>query len=88
MVERVHIPRGKEIEPGTWHVLSGGELLHRCPQCKKAAAMVNHSVAPNGEVNASIACFPPCSYHVWGILDDWTHGEKLAKHNVSGEVEG
>ena len=88
MVERVHIPHDdQQFAPGTWHLFEG-QPIHRCPQCKKAAAMVNHSVAPNGEVNASIACFPPCSYHVWGILDDWTHGEKLAKHNVSGEVEG
>jgi hypothetical protein len=49
--------------------------------------MVNHSVSPTGEVNASIACFSPCKYHVYGILDDWTHGEKRAGHNVDGEVE-
>lgn len=82
MTERVHIPHGKEIEPGTWCVLSGGELLHRCPECKRGSEMLNHSVTPSGEVNASIACFAPCTYHVWGILDGWTYGEKKAGHKV------
>lgn len=48
--------------------------------------MQNHSVTPSGEVNASIACFPPCAYHVWGILDDWTHGEKKAGGKVFVET--
>ena len=82
MTERVHIPHGKEIEPGTWSVLSGGELLHRCPECKRGSEMLNHSVSKSGEVNASIACFPPCTYHVWGILDGWTYGEKKAGEKV------
>lgn len=83
MVDRVHIPRGDEIAPGTWCVGSGGELLHRCPQCKHGHEMLNHSVTPSGEVNASIACFVPCTYHVWGILDGWTYGEKRAGERVS-----
>jgi hypothetical protein len=83
MVDRVHIPRGKEIEPGTWCVLGGGELLHRCPQCKRGAEMLNHSVTPSGEVNSSIACFAPCTYHVWGILDGWFYGEKIAGQRVN-----
>jgi hypothetical protein len=78
----VHIPHGKEIEAGTWCVLDGGELLHRCPQCKRGTEMLNHSVTPTGEVNDSIACFRPCTYHVWGILDGWTYGEKKAGSRV------
>jgi hypothetical protein len=82
MVERIHIPQGEEIEPGTWCVLSGGELLHRCPQCKRGSEMLNHSVTPTGEVNASIECCPPCTYHVWAILDGWIYGEKRAGQSV------
>jgi hypothetical protein len=82
VVDRVHIPQGKEIEPGTWTVLDGGELLHRCPQCKRGSEMLDHSVSTGGEVNASIACFPPCTYHVWGVLDGWIYGEKRAGEKV------
>ncbi len=81
-MERVRIPRGKELEPGKWCVLGGGELLHRCPQCKRGSEMLNHSVTPNGDVNASIACFAPCSYHVWGTLEGWIYGEKRAGEKV------
>jgi hypothetical protein len=45
--------------------------------------MVNHSVTAAGEVNASIACFPPCDYHVWGTLDNWTRGVKEAGKKVN-----
>jgi DNA-directed RNA polymerase subunit RPC12/RpoP len=83
MADRIHIPQGKEIEPGTWCVFNGGELLYRCPQCKRSSEMLNHSVTQSGEVNASIACFPPCSYHVWGILDGWIYGEKHAGDRVN-----
>lgn len=77
MMERVHIPNDENLAPGTWR-LSDGQPVHRCPQCRVASAMVNHSVSAAGEVNASIACFAPCSYHVFGILDGWTHGDKPA----------
>lgn len=80
-MDRIHIPRG--TEPGTWCVLDDGALLHRCPKCKRGSEMLNHSVTPSGEVNASIACFSPCDYHVRGILDGWTYGEKKAGQKVS-----
>lgn len=48
--------------------------------------MVLHTVDADGRVDASIACFSPCGYHVWGILDGWTHGVKLAGRAV-GETE-
>jgi hypothetical protein len=86
MIDRVHIPLDAGLAPGTWR-LSDGQPVHRCPLCKKASAMVNHSVTLSGEVNASIACFQPCSYHVWGILDGWSHGWKLAGHKTTGEQE-
>lgn len=86
MTDRVHIPHDNGLAPGTWR-LSDGQPVHRCPDCKKASAMVMHSVSAAGEVNASIACFAPCKYHVYGILDGWTHGEKRVGHNVDGELE-
>lgn len=89
MVDRVHIPKWDRsdddrnyLTPGTWYVATDGDLWHRCPQCKKASVMANHSVTSAGEVNASIACFPPCSYHVWGTLDSWFYGEKRAGEKV------
>ena len=81
-MERVRIPHDDGLAPGTWH-LSDGQPLHRCPKCKTASAMVNHSVSAEGDVNASIACFPPCDYHVMGVLDGWTHGVKLAGQSVT-----
>ena len=81
-MDRVHIPYSDKIVAGAYYVSSDGDLWHRCPLCKTASAMVNHSVTPSGEVNASIACFPPCSYHVWGILDGWRYGEKKAGERV------
>lgn len=49
--------------------------------------MLNHSVTPSGEVNASIACFPPCTYHVFGILNRWIYGEKRAGERVKFNEE-
>lgn len=83
-MEHVSIPRDDNLRPGTWF-LSAGHPVHRCPECKKAAAMVNHSVDPDGTVHASIACFPPCGYHVWGKLEGWTHGKKEAGQPVKGD---
>lgn len=85
-MNRVHIPHDDGLKPGSWR-LSEGQPVHRCPQCRKASAMVNHSVKPDGEVNASIACFPPCGYHVFGILDGWTHGGKPAGRKIDGTQE-
>lgn len=82
MIERVSIPHDPRLAPGTWF-LSAGQPVHRCPECHKASAMVLHSVAADGEVNASIACFSPCSYHVWGRLEGWTHGEKKSGEPVA-----
>lgn len=81
-MERIHIPRDDEHNaPGTWRFFDG-QPHHRCPKCKRGSVMVNHSIEPDGEVNASIACFPPCDYHVWGILNDWTFGNKPAGQKV------
>lgn len=78
MSDRVHIPRDDEKNaPGTWRFYDG-QPHYRCPQCKRGAVMVNHSVEADGEVNASMACFPPCTHHIWGILDGWTYGRKAA----------
>ncbi len=85
MVDRVHIPRHRRedgvIKPGTWFVDWDGLLWHKCPDCKKGGVM-GHSVSPAGEVNPSIACWSPCGYHVWGILDGWIYGEKRAEQGV------
>lgn len=86
MVDRVHIPHGDELSPGTWCIGPGGALLHRCPHCKRGSEMLNHSVSPTGDVHASIACFPPCTYHVWGVLYGWTHGEKRAGQKVTTDA--
>lgn len=80
-MDRVRFSHDEHLAPGTW-MLSDGQPVLRCPDCKKAAAMVNHSVDVDGTVNASIACFPPCQHHVWGILDGWTHGAKPAQERV------
>lgn len=81
-MDRVRIPFDPELRPGTWF-LSAGHPVHRCPECNKASAMVNHSVDADGTVNASIACFSPCGYHVWGTLESWTHGRKEPGHPVA-----
>ena len=84
MTDRVLIPHDEDLAPGTWRLgPPEGQPVHRCPLCKAAAVMVNHSVSSTGEVNASIACFAPCTYHVFGILGGWTHGEKPAGGRVS-----
>lgn len=90
MTDRVHIPQWsrtdaekQRLAPGTWYVATDGDLWHRCPKCKSASVMQNHSVTAAGEVHASIACFAPCDYHVWGILDGWTYGVKNAGENVT-----
>lgn len=80
-MDRVHIPRSDDpaVPRGTWKLAAyEGQPIHRCPKCGKSGFMINHSVEADGTVNASIACFPPCDYHVWGILDGWTHGKKEA----------
>ena len=45
-MDRVHIPYSDKIVAGAYYVSSDGDLWHRCPQCKTASAMVNHSVTP------------------------------------------
>jgi len=75
-VNRVHIPKCIEgTLAGYWQLIDG-QPAFRCPKCKVMGLMVNHSVEPDGTVNASIACFPPCDYHEFGILDNWTYGKK------------
>lgn len=82
MIERISIPKGDDnFRRGNWVVIEG-QPAHRCPLCGNAAKMTNHSVEPNGEVNASIACFAPCAYHVWGILQGWTYGKKYARCKI------
>lgn len=77
-MERIHIPRDDERNaPGTWRFFDG-QPHHRCPECKKGSVMSGHSVEADGMVNPSIACFPPCKYHIFGILDGWTCGPKKA----------
>jgi hypothetical protein len=78
MPDKVHIPLDDNIAPGTWRLDVEDDPIYRCPECKRSSAMRNHSVSSGGEVNALIACFPPCPHHIWGILDGWTHGEKAA----------
>lgn len=81
MTERVHIPKGEGPFPtaGEWvFETDSRQPWHRCPKCKRGSLMTNHSVDPDGTVNASIACFPPCDYHIWGILDGWAYGKKEA----------
>lgn len=77
-MDRVHLTHDDNLAPGTWHMGAEGHPASRCPKCKIASAMVNHSVDADGTVNASMACFPPCDYHVWGILDGWSYGAKAA----------
>lgn len=85
-MDRVHIPHDPDLAPGTWSILyrdgKPQQPVHRCPKCKTAAALKNHSVSESGEVNASIACFPPCDYHIFGVLDGWTHGNKFAGRGI------
>lgn len=76
-----------ELEPGTWCVLDAGELLHRCPQCKRSSEMLNHSVTSSGEVNASIACFPPLLAITFGafLMAGYTARNVLASASSSLE---
>jgi len=76
-LDRVRIPHSDDFAVGTW-TLESGQPVHRCPKCKRAGQMALHSVDADGTVNNSIACWPPCTYHVWGILVDWPYGVKLA----------
>lgn len=76
-MERIYIPHSDDFAAGTW-TLESGCPVHRCPKCKRAGRMLNHSIDADGTVNASIACWAPCDYHIWGILDGWTHGVKEA----------
>ena len=65
-MDRAHVPHHNRadgtIRPGTWFVDWDGNLWHKCPMCTKGDVM-NHSVTAAGEVNPSIACFAPCTYH-------------------------
>lgn len=81
-MDRVHIPHDDNLAPGTW-TLVDGQPAHRCPQCKVASVMTNHSVDADGMVNASMACFAPCTFHIWGILDGWKHGVKAAGEPIA-----
>lgn len=78
MTDRVRVAHDDHLKPGTWCIGAAGEVLHRCPLCKTASNLLNHSIAADGTVNNSMACFAPCSFHIWGTLDGWTHGVKLA----------
>lgn len=89
-IETVRIPYGSEGVPGTWFLvphLDAWQPHHRCPKCRRGSVMANHSVQPDGTVHASIACFPPCDYHVYGILDGWCYGLKQAGQGVSTQVK-
>jgi hypothetical protein len=80
-MERTRIPESESLVAGSW-LLIDGQPVFRCPCCRRASPMRNHSVDPDGTVNASIGCVAPCSYHVWGILEEWTHGSKPAGERV------
>jgi hypothetical protein len=58
-----------KIDPKDYH----GDIRYpafQSPCCNKRSAMTNHSIEPNGEVNASILCL--CgTYHTYGIFEDW-----------------
>jgi hypothetical protein len=45
------------------------EVVFRCPN-GHGAACTNHSIEPNGEINASVLCWEN-DYHEWCILDGW-----------------
>ena len=77
-MDRVHFPHDNNLAPGTWHMGADGQPALRCPKCKTAGRLENHSVDADGTVNASIACYPPCDHHVFGILNGWTFGVKPA----------
>ncbi len=66
-----------------------GQVMLRCGQCRKPAGrLTNHSIDEDGTVNASILCGNSvwdkergrheCGWHMWGVLEAWTHGVKEA----------
>ena len=89
-MEYVKIPRHNRaagpLKPGFWLVDHDGNLWHKCPECQKGSVMQEHWVAADGKVTPSIACFAPCGYHVFGVLEDWNYGTKMAGKLVTAEV--
>lgn len=78
---RVEIPRVQDNADG-WQHPGPCYLVHvndetgepdvvyfRCNR-GHTGALVKHSIAANGEVNASILCPGDCGYHEWGTLVD------------------
>jgi hypothetical protein len=91
MSDRVHIPFAEDIEQRCIDKPEGaawGWFSHPfydqlvpwlyCPVCKNSAGILTrHSLATDGEVNASIMCNTGenCTWHIWGILDEFAeHG--------------
>ena len=74
---RTRIPRwdeGTDLMSGPWWMLLDNDPvpLVCCPRGHKAN-LRDHTIEPDGEVNASILCGEPeCGWHVWGTLEDWS----------------
>lgn len=79
---RVPIPRERgpfalHTAGPSWLLQSDGTVLLRCACGVLLGSPTRHSIAPTGEVNASIVCDrpscgrQPCGWHVYGRLMDW-----------------
>ena len=77
----IELPEGKG--PGTWtRVLFDGYTDHPrysamicCPSCKRYLNLVNHTIAPDGQVSPSVGHpkeYPPCPYHTYPRLIGWS----------------
>jgi hypothetical protein len=80
MSDRVQMPFDPKMFPpphdGTgpgpaWTTDSDGMVYLRCGQCRRImGSPLNHSIDPDGTVNASIVCVE-CGWHVFGRLLSW-----------------
>jgi hypothetical protein len=68
----------------SWLVTTDGMVLLRCACGVLLGNPTLHSIDADGTVNASIVCAktsmgrPPCGFHVFGKLGDWTYGPMKA----------
>lgn len=76
----IDVPRGKGR--GTWARILIDTLgdsprwsaMIRCPSCAKPLSLVNHTIAPDGQVSPSVGhpdIYPPCDWHVTPKLVGW-----------------
>ena len=76
---RTSIPKVDPAHRGSagWYLDEDGVNLV-CGGCGlHIGVATNHTIEPDGEVNASIGCpYPRCDWHVWGLLLDWTPPEE------------